>query len=286
MIHQNLLINPATRYHTGFAFPPEVGTRLQNVQIEHRTTSGNALVSNSLFVSYGTTSRLDHICTTFWNYDTIETFYSTQTINRLFDGNPEIATRREFHLPAVDGGYLDTNEEFLRDILRSSPILFKAVFRGESIGSLSFGRTTPQDTSIPADWFIPSEKIPKYAIQTLMKTPLGSCNTTMSGDVPDWYNSEFFGEQRGSSHWETLAKESVGIMWGLVGLGTNALFSINDPSMFERSLKKSVVLTTDRFFMVSLADAPPQWLGVDLLTLPLYHIQNEFGLTPKRNPFA
>lgn len=271
MIHQNTLI-PLRNRDVSNCLPSlrAVPAMFQMVQIEHRVTSGNKLISLSVFLSRSPDARLDHAYTTFWNYDTTETYFSTAFVNQMFVGNPEIQGRREFYLPLYAESYLDNDPDFQNDLFRSSPVLFKAIFSGNTTPSRCFGIPEKQQPFTRAvEWFDPN-RLTNPILESYIHLPLGSYRSTpvlqteRSRDDSDW---EFSGASEiPEDHRNHMYRAAS--LFGVLTTHTSA-------DLFDQASLETV--TVDRM-VISQWRENTTLRAFDMLTAPFTALMRNHGL--------
>lgn len=275
-INENLVITPAHRYVEGLGLSIGTGVRLRHVQANHHAYSGTPIISSSVFISASETSHLEHMYTTFWTHDTCETYYSTAFLARIcvLDTPGQIPLS-----PAVGHDrkcWLETDDGFMKHLLYSSPLFFSAVFRGRHLHPDVFGEAVVVPNGISRGGFLNPTAINCHMVDKLMAVPLGSFRQKFDERLPMHYDYEHSGDL----HTKDTFRNEAHFYMGLLGM--IQMLRVGIPAQRNRSISDTeVCLTTDRYLAIrgQSYTNDPVWVGIDLMTLPFYHILTELSLT-------
>lgn len=253
------------RSHAGIPFQNIHGDCLLNVQAENDTYSGTPIISNSVFYDRGPSYSLVHIYTTFWTYDTAETYFN---VIYLIDGlglNHENFVCGKPYVPDHKDAFLHESADFKSHLLKSNPALYRAVFCGHDLDRQVFGVAfEKRPTALPI--FVDGDT--DCHNRTLAYVPLSSYLVSPEETLHNKENMSEFLENETLSGWiehtnRLLNMKIISHLW-------MKSIEFDSKTLSERNNFKHA-LTEDRILMGTL-DAGclnPQWYGIDLMTAPL-----------------
>ena len=273
LIKENLLIRPVTRYISGLGHRIGDCAMFQNLQVHHGIYQGQPLISNSVFLTRTPTDRLQHVYSTFWSYDGTETYYSTEYLSEFYILPKDWVPEHTFCIGDTSRCWLYADDDFNYHLARSTPALYRMLYQGAHLPNRTFGTPTHCETELFQSQLVNSARIDPLTARELMHVPLGSF--TMIGNDSDHRfdheTTESFLTEEEAQRAMRRCLEGVlvsGYVQGAIDLS------------YADTSKHTFCLTADRFAMVTKDPNKNSmdWVAVDLLTLPLYHVARKHNL--------
>ena len=275
-IKENIRMRAASRYIEGLNYP-SCGIDFHNVQIHHGCWSGQPIVTNSLFLSRSPAHSLEHVYTTFWCHDAAETYFSSGYVANAYHLTQDItADSSKQFVPATPHDWLFTDDDFLTQIARSSPALWRAVFSGATLHRSTFGIPIDCETQFQSRHILPMERVDPVSLGDFGVAPLGSWTYTGRADAPVYDGST---TERMYAYDELSNK--VSHLFGV--MAASCFITGHTPIDVDSAKTALMASTSDRFLCLSPDpnDPNPQWFVADLLTAPLYQLLKNYPIQPK-----